>query len=106
MTRDASPHPIHRLGETTKPPEATQSRIAVATRSGGAYVFRAVAVVPPGTGRTRTFRITDVGANAAGVGISSSLIPSTIVAVISASAPLRIPLTGAQQNVAVLGRNQ
>jgi hypothetical protein len=84
--------------------EATRSRITVATRSRGAYVFKDVPVVPPGPGRTRVFRITNVRANAAGIG-TISLRGVTIVASITVSAPLEIPLAGAQQNVAVVRRS-
>ena len=41
--------------------EATQSRIAVATRSGGAYVFNDVPVVPPGTGQVVATRVSVPG---------------------------------------------
>src|SRR5213592_1730995 len=51
--------------------------IAESTRSGSEMVFRDVAVVSPGS-RSRVFRITNIRANAAGLGGSAS--PSQIVA--------------------------
>ena len=87
--------------------EATQSRIAVATRSGGAYVFKDVPVVPPGTGATRVFRITNVRANASQFARQARNIEDQIqvLAFVAVSAPLRIALAGAQQTVAVARRN-
>lgn len=83
--------------------EVTGTVVAESTRSGGAHVFRNVPVVPPGS-RTRVFRITNLRANAAGLGASQTLVPTQIVAFVSVSAPFRIPLSGSQQNVAALGR--
>ena len=82
--------------------EATQSQIAVATRSNGAYVFKDVPVVPPGTTAARVFRITNVRANASGISAGPSGTPGTIQAFVAVLAPLRIPLAGAQQNVAAV----
>jgi hypothetical protein len=84
--------------------DATQRVVAESTRSGSAHVFRNVPVVSPGSGRTRRFRITNVRANAAGLAASQRLIPTQILAFVSVSAPFRIPLSGAQQNVAAMRR--
>lgn len=85
--------------------EATQSRIAVATRSGGAYVFKNVPVVPPGTGRTRVFRITNIRANGSALANFGTQGTTPVLAFITVSAPLRIALAGAQQTVAVARRS-
>jgi hypothetical protein len=78
--------------------------VAESTRSGSACVFKNVPVTPPGSGRTRRFRIINVRANANGLGASQTPLPTQVVAFVSASAPFRIPLSGSQQNVAALGR--
>jgi hypothetical protein len=84
--------------------DARGTVLAESTRSGSIYVFRNVPVIPPGNGRTRTFRITNVRANANGLGASQTLIPTQIVAFVSLSGPFRIPLAGSQQNVAAMRR--
>ena len=81
--------------------EATQAQLAVATRADGAYVFKDVPVVPPGSSSARVFRITNVCARMrrafpGGAGLQDKSRPFVAV-----SAPLRIPLAGAQLNVAV-----
>jgi hypothetical protein len=83
--------------------EATGTLIAESTRSGSQIVFRDVAVVPPGT-QSRTFRITNVRGNASSIGVSGSGLPNQIVAFVSVAAPLRIAVSGSQQNVATLQR--
>ncbi len=97
--------PLAARGRAQLIDEATQSRIAVATRSGGAYVFKNVPVNPSGKGRSRTYRITNVRANASGLGSGGLGTPGQIMAFVAASAPFRIPLSGAQQNVAVVRRS-
>ena len=82
----------------------TGAVVGEATRSGSGYVFKNVPVIPPGNTRTRIFRITNLRANANGLGAGQTLIPTQIVAFVSASAPLRIPLAGSQQNVATTSR--
>jgi hypothetical protein len=80
--------------------DASTSRVlAESTRSGAGYLFKDVPVTPPGA-LARTFRITNLRANAAGIGASSGVGPSQIVAFVSASGPFRIPLARSQQNVA------
>lgn len=74
--------------------------VAESTRSGSALVWSNVPVIPPGLGRTRTIRITNLRGNANQIGVSSTLVPTQIVAFVSVAAPFRIPLAGAQQNVA------
>ena len=55
-------------------------------------------VVPPGS-NTRTFRITNVRANAAGLGSSQTLIPTQVVAYISVSPSGTLPIDNPQQTV-------
>ncbi len=81
----------------------TGTVIAESTRSGSEMVFRNVAVVPPGS-RARVFRITNIRGNASQIGALASGSPSQIVAFVSVSAPLRIALSGSQQNVAAIHR--
>ena len=82
----------------------TGAVVAEPTRSGSGYVFKNVPVVPPGSTRTRIFRITNLRGNASAIGVSPALIPSQVVAFVSASAAFRIPLSGSQQNVATISR--
>ena len=64
-----------------------------------ALVWAGVPVVPPGTNNTRTFRITNVRANAAGLGASQTLIPTQIVAFVSVTPPGTLPIDNPQQVV-------
>jgi len=64
-----------------------------------ALVWAGVPVVPPGSNRTRTFRITNVRANAAGLGASQTLIPTQIVAFVSVTPPGTLPIDNPQQVV-------
>jgi len=61
-------------------------------------VWQGIPVVPPGS-NTRTFRITNVRANAAGLGSSQTLIPTQIVAYISVSPSGTLPIDNPQQTV-------
>jgi len=64
-----------------------------------ALVWAGVPVIPPGSNRTRTFRITNVRANAAGLGASQTLIPTQIVAFVSVTPPGTLPIDNPQQVV-------
>jgi len=64
-----------------------------------AIVWAGVPVVPPGSNRTRTFRITNLRANAAGLGASQTLIPTQIVAFVSVTPPGTLPIDNPQQVV-------
>ena len=64
-----------------------------------ALVWAGVPVVPPGSNRTRVFRITNVRANAAGLGASQTLIPTQIVAFVSVTPPGTLPIDNPQQVV-------
>lgn len=63
-------------------------------------VWPGIPVIPPGTNETRTFRITNVRANAAQIGTSSTLIPNQVTMFISISASQSLALSGPQQTVA------
>jgi len=65
-----------------------------------AIVWPGVPIVPPGTNGTRTIRITNVRANAAGVPASASLVPAQIFAFLSVSASSSLALNNPQQAVA------
>jgi len=73
---------------------------AAATTTQSALVWAGVPIVPPGTNQTRTFRITNVRANAAGAGVSTSLVPTQIIAFLSISASQSLALNNPQQAVA------
>jgi hypothetical protein len=62
-------------------------------------VWAGVPVVPPGSNRTRVFRVTNVRANAAGLGASQTLIPTQIVAFVSVTPPGTLPIDNPQQVV-------
>jgi hypothetical protein len=61
-------------------------------------VWQGIPVVPPGS-NTRTFRITNVRANAAALGSSQTFIPTQIVAYISVFPQGTLPINNPQQNV-------
>jgi hypothetical protein len=63
-------------------------------------VWPGVPIIAPGTNNTRTFRITNVRANATAVPASASLVPSQIFAFISISASQSLALNNPQQAVA------
>jgi len=73
---------------------------AAATTTQSALVWAGIPIVPPGSNATRTFRITNVRANAAGTGVSTSLVPTQIVAFLSISASQSLALNNPQQVVA------
>lgn len=61
-------------------------------------VWAGIPVTPPGT-NTRTFRITNVRANANGLGASQTLIPTQILAFISVFPQGTLPIDNPQQTV-------
>lgn len=65
-----------------------------------AVAWIGVPIIPPGTVGTRTIRITNVRANAAGVPASTSLVPTQIFAFLSISASQSLALNNPQQAVA------
>jgi hypothetical protein len=62
-------------------------------------VWPNIPVVPPGTTGTRTFRITNIRANASGVGPGGLGLPGQIVAFLSVFPPGTLPLNNPQQIV-------
>ena len=62
-------------------------------------VWAGIPVVPPGSNRQRTFRITNVRANANGLGASQTLIPTQILAYISVFPSGTLPIDNPQQTV-------
>jgi hypothetical protein len=62
-------------------------------------VWAGIPVLPPGSNRTRTFRITNVRANANGLGASQTLIPTQILAYISVFPQGTLPIDNPQQTV-------
>jgi hypothetical protein len=63
-------------------------------------VWAGIPVTPPGSNASRVFRITNVRANAAGLGASQTLIPTQIVAFISVAPQGTLPIDNPQQTVA------
>jgi len=62
-------------------------------------VWAGVPITPPGTTGARTIRITNLRANAAGLGASQTLIPTQIVAYISVFPQGTLPIDNPQQTV-------
>lgn len=62
-------------------------------------VWAGIPVIPPGSNRQRTFRITNVRANANGLGASQTLIPTQILAYISVFPQGTLPIDNPQQTV-------
>ena len=77
-----------------------QPAAAANSTPNAAVVWAGIPIVPPGTNNTRTFRITNVRANAAGVPASTSLVPTQIFAFLSISASQSLALNNPQQAVA------
>ena len=65
-----------------------------------AVVWPGIPIVPPGSNQTRTVRITNIRANAAGVPASTSLVPTQIFSFLSISASQSLALNNPQQAVA------
>lgn len=66
--------------------------------------FFGVPIDPPGTQTTRIIRVTNLRGNANQLGVSSTLVPTQIVANISVSPPNLLPLNNPQQTVAFVAR--
>jgi hypothetical protein len=66
--------------------------------------FFGVPIDPPGTSGHRIIRITNVRGNANQLGVSSTLVPTQIVANISVNPPNLLPLNNPQQTVAFVAR--
>jgi hypothetical protein len=65
-------------------------------------VWAGIPVIPPGTSGIRTFRFTNLRANANGLGTSNTLIPTQIVAFISVSGSQSLAINNPQQTVAYI----
>jgi hypothetical protein len=66
--------------------------------------FFGVPIDPPGTSGHRIIRITNIRGNANQLGVSSTLVPTQIVANISVNPPNLLPLNNPQQTVAFVAR--
>ncbi len=66
--------------------------------------FFGVPIDAPGTSGTRIIRITNLRGNANQLGVSSTLVPTQIVANISVNPPNLLPLNNPQQTVAFVAR--
>jgi hypothetical protein len=66
--------------------------------------FFGVPIDPPGTSGNRIIRITNLRGNANLLGVSSTLVPTQIVANISVSPPNLLPLNNPQQTVAFVAK--
>ncbi|MDZ4799550.1 MAG: hypothetical protein SGI92_15415 [Bryobacteraceae bacterium] len=62
-------------------------------------VWAGVTIVPPGSNRTRTIRITNVRANASAIGATTSGLPNQIIAFISSFPQGTLPIDNPQQTV-------
>jgi hypothetical protein len=62
-------------------------------------VWQGIPVTPPGSNQTRTFRFTNIRANAAGLGSSQTLVPTQITAYISVFPSGTLPLDNPQQTI-------
>jgi hypothetical protein len=88
-------------GTATLIDETGSARAVSAIKAGASYIFENVRFPAPGSA-ARTIRITNVRANATGLGASSAMIPAQIIAMVSMSSSSPIRLTGGQQTVATL----
>jgi len=85
-------------GATVRPYNIFQGRQS--TGADNSLVWLGVPIDPPGTTYTRVIRITNVRANANQLGVSSTLVPTQIVAFISATGTTSVPINNPQQTVA------
>ena len=84
-------------------PYQTQPNIFVAqVTAANQVVWLGVPIDAPGTVSGRTIRITDVRANACQLGLSSTLIPTQIVAFISVNGSANLQVNNPQQTVAFI----
>jgi len=70
---------------------------AVSTQN--SIVWTGVTIVPPGSNRTRTIRITNIRANASSIGATSSGLPNQIIAFVSSFPQGTLPIDNPQQTV-------
>ncbi len=83
-------------------PNVFQGRLGTPLSSAqpNAVTFFNVPVDPPGTGVTRTFRITNLRVNAVSVGVSSTTQTAFVQATVTAVGPTSITISNPQQQVA------
>jgi hypothetical protein len=92
-------------GTPAAPTNVTRANVFQARQTGVNQVtFFGVPIDPPGTQTTRIIRITNLRGNANQLGVSSTLVPTQIVANISVSPPNLLPLNNPQQTVAFVQR--
>jgi len=92
-------------GATYQTGTYTAFRGVRAQQGQNAIVWPGIPVTPPGTvNATRIFRFTNIRANAAGLGTSSTLIPTQIVAFVSISSSQSLAVNNAQPTVAYIQR--
>ncbi len=70
-----------------------------AVSSDNSIVWTGVTIVPPGSNRTRTIRITNIRGNASSIGATSSGLPNQIIAFISSFPQGTLPIDNPQQTV-------
>jgi len=85
---------------STGRPNVFQARVT----GNNQVTFFGVPIDPPGTTTNRIIRITNLRGNANLLGVSSTLVPTQIVANISVSPPNLLPLNNPQQTVAFVQR--
>jgi hypothetical protein len=87
-------------------PNVFQGRIGTPQNPGqvNAVTFLGVPLDPPGTTTTRTLRITNVRANAAGLGVSTTFVPTQIQANIAINSQNAVTIASPQQLVAYINR--
>lgn len=91
---------VDELGFNAGPEQVTPAVYrAVQAQGENSLVWPGVRVTAPGPAGQRIIRITNVRANAAAVGTSTSLIPTQIVAFLSVSPSNSLPLSSPQQVV-------
>ncbi len=85
-----------------EPPNVWQGRAVFGNTPGAGNTIEwlGVPVDPPGTQAVRIIRITNIRANAAEKGVGGGLIPSQLIAFISATGTTSIPINNPQQIVA------
>ncbi len=81
---------------TVNPYNVFQGRVVTAS----SVAFLGVPIDAPGTSFTRIIRITNIRANANQLGVSSTLVPTQIIAYISATGTTSVPINNPQQTVA------
>jgi len=92
------PYSVTTAGATTtyNPWNMFQGRVTTVS----SVAFLGVPIDAPGTSFTRIIRITNIRANANQLGVSSTLVPTQIIAYISATGTTSIPINNPQQTVA------